>query len=197
VAQPLSGSESGLGESSLALLERARAGDESALDQLLRRYLPRLRRWAHGRVPVSIRDLADTDDFVQDTLVAVVRNLPHFAPRGECAFEVYVRHAIWNRIRDEIRAAPRRAARMSIDAALVDPTPSPVAVAIGQEALERYQRALRSLSDEECEAIVGRFELGYDYRELARALGKFTPDAARKVVQRAVAHLAERMARDE
>lgn len=197
MGQLLSSSEAGFGETSLTLLERARAGDEAALDQLLRRYLPRLRRWAHRRVPASIRDLADTDDFVQDTLVAVVRNLPHFAPRGDGAFEVYVRHALWNRIRDEVRAAARRPTPLPVDAVLVDPAPSPMAMAISQEALERYERALRDLSDEECEAIVGRFELGYDYRELARALGKFTPDAARKLVQRAVAHLAERMARDQ
>ena len=53
-------------ESSVELLERARAGDSDALDRLLGRYLPRLRRWASGRLPRRARDLSDTDDLVQE-----------------------------------------------------------------------------------------------------------------------------------
>lgn len=37
--------------SSLTLLERAQAGDRAALDPLIARYLPRLQRWASGRLP--------------------------------------------------------------------------------------------------------------------------------------------------
>jgi RNA polymerase sigma factor (sigma-70 family) len=177
-------------ESSLALLERAREGDAAALESLLGRH------WARGRLPIGLRDLADTDDLVQDTLIAVIRNVPSFSPRGDEAFELYLHHAVWNRIRDEIRGAARRAKSVAPYEAIVDPGPSPIALAIGQQALERYEKALQELSEEEREAIVGRFELGYDYRELARALGKFTADAARKTVQRAVRHLAEKMARE-
>ena len=56
-------------ESSLALLERARAGDRQALETLTARYLPRLRRWASGRLPRWARDLADTEDLVQETVL--------------------------------------------------------------------------------------------------------------------------------
>jgi RNA polymerase sigma factor (sigma-70 family) len=177
-------------------LERARNGDAEALEVLIARHLPRLRRWARGRLPLAVRDLADTDDLVQDTLISVIRNVPYFIPRGDAAFDVYLRQALWNRIRDEIRAATRRALHVPPDERLVDRGPSPVALAIGHEALERYETALQALSEEEREAIVGRFELGYDYRQLAHALGKFTPDAARKTVQRAIAHLVEAMTRE-
>lgn len=183
-------------ETSLALLDRARDGDAEALEALLGRYLPRLRRWARGRLPIAVRDLADTDDLVQDTLIAIIRVVPDFVPPSDVAFEMYLRQALWNRIRDEIRSASRRTPFVSADDTVVDPSPSPVAVAIGQQALARYEQALSALVDEEREAIVGRFELGYDYRELARALGKFTPDAARKTVQRALTHLAEKMAHE-
>lgn len=179
---------------SLALLERARHGDQSALEALLGRYVPRLRRWARGRLPIAARDLADTDDLVQETLVSVVRHIAGFESRSDAAFELYVRQALWNRIRDEIRAAARRTDRTTVDEHLVDSAPSPVALAIGREALARYEHALERLSEEERQAIVGRFELGYDYRELARALGKFTPDAARKTVQRGIVNLARHMA---
>ena len=56
-------------DSTLLLLERARAGDEGALNDLFARYGPALRRWASGRLPRWARDLADTPDLVQDTLL--------------------------------------------------------------------------------------------------------------------------------
>ena len=39
-------------ESTFSLIERARAGDEQALERLFARHLAPLRRWASGRVPV-------------------------------------------------------------------------------------------------------------------------------------------------
>jgi DNA-directed RNA polymerase specialized sigma24 family protein len=47
----------------------------------------------------------------------------------------------------------------------------------------------------EREAIIARVELGYSYEELAEALGKPTPDAARKTAHRALVRLAEEMKR--
>lgn len=59
--------------STLSLLTRARAGDAEALDELFARYLPLLRRWAAGRLPRALRDLADTPDLVQDTMLQVFK----------------------------------------------------------------------------------------------------------------------------
>ena len=61
--------------SSFALLLRAREGDEAARNELCARYLPRLRRWAHGRLPVWAREHLDTEDIVQDALMKSVRRL--------------------------------------------------------------------------------------------------------------------------
>jgi hypothetical protein len=41
--------------SSFELVLRARGGDQEALNDLCARYLPRLQRWAHGRLPASAR----------------------------------------------------------------------------------------------------------------------------------------------
>ena len=49
-----------------------RAGEgrrPEALADLMQRFLPRLRRWASGRLPGPIRDMADTSDLVQDVLL--------------------------------------------------------------------------------------------------------------------------------
>ncbi len=63
------------GESTRSLLDRAQVGDERALEAILTRYLPRLMRWATGRLPRAARDIVDTEDLVQDSLIKVVRTL--------------------------------------------------------------------------------------------------------------------------
>jgi RNA polymerase sigma factor (sigma-70 family) len=181
-------------ESTFQLLERVRAGDDRALDTLLGRYLPRLRRWARGRLPRWARDLADTDDLVQETLLRSFRKMEQFEARSEGALQAYLRQAVMNRIRDELRHRRRVPPSTELDTGQPDLAgASPLEAAIGAEALERYDAALSRLKEEEREAIIGRVELGLSYQELAEALGKPTADAARKTAERALVRLAEEM----
>src|SRR5882724_9163566 len=129
-------------ESSHVLVARAQAGDAAALDELCARYLPRLQRWAHGRLPPWARGALDTQDLVQDTLAQVVQRLNAFEPRHEGAFQAYLRQALLNRIRDEIRRAERHPAADPLDRECPTPMPSPLEQAIGSEALQRYDAAL-------------------------------------------------------
>lgn len=91
------------GETTSLLLTRAKAGDGVALDSLCRRLVPRLTRWATGRLPGSARSLLDTEDVVQDAVVQSLRHLQSFRPDGSGAFFAYLRQAVTNRIRDQIR----------------------------------------------------------------------------------------------
>ena len=92
-------------ESSVELVRRARDGDRRALDHLFERYLPVLRRWAAGRLPRWARDLVDTDDMIQETLMGTFRNVGAFEPRHDGALGAYLRQALNNRIRDEVRTS--------------------------------------------------------------------------------------------
>lgn len=181
------------GESSFELLALVRAGDDDALDRLLARHLPRLRRWASGRLPGWARDRGDTDDLVQETVVQTLRRIGTFEPNREGALQAYLRQAVLNGIRDAIRRAGRRPAAMPLDEEMEGHDLSPLEQAIGGEALERYEAALAALKPLEREAIIGRIELGYDYVELATALGKPSGEAARVAVRRALLSLAEAM----
>ncbi len=62
-------------ESSFELIQRAQGGDEDALNRLLERYHPRLRRWASGRLPSHARELGDTNDLVQEAIIGTFRRL--------------------------------------------------------------------------------------------------------------------------
>lgn len=186
--------EAGL-DSTFTLVERAKAGDRDALDGLFARFLPSLRRWASGRLPQWSRDLLDTDDLVQETMIRAVNRIDHFESRHEGALQAYLRQAIVNRIRDEIRRGKRAPAETVLDDNAADRGASPLEIAIGAEAVERYEAALARLRPEEREAIVARIEMDGTYQDVARALGKPSPDAARMAVSRALLRLAEEMSR--
>src|SRR5262249_33108424 len=168
-------------------------GDAQALDALCARYLPRLQRWAHGRLPSWARGSLDTYDLVQDTFAQVVQRIDEFEPRHEGAFQAYLRHALLNRVRDEIRRAQRKAPAEPLDSAAPASDPSPLEEAIGGEALERYEAALQRLKPEDREAIITRIEMGCTHSEIAAALGKPSIAAAQMAVSRALLRLAKEM----
>ncbi|HEX7020050.1 MAG TPA: sigma-70 family RNA polymerase sigma factor [Gemmatimonadaceae bacterium] len=180
-------------ETTVQLIDRARAGDQAALDELFTRHLQPLRRWASGRLPRWARDLADTDDLVQDTLLQTFKRIDSFEHRRAGALQAYLRQAVVNRIRDELRRKARQPDGTDLEGLEFDGANSPLEEAIGHEAMARYARALERLDPGEREAIVGRVEMGYSYAELAEALGKPTPDAARKAAERALVHLVKEM----
>ncbi len=183
------------GESSFALVERAVSGEARALDELCARFLPRLQRWAHGRLPAWARDALDTHDLVQETLAHVARRIQQFEPRHKAAFQSYLRQALINRVRDQVRRAKRRPTADPLDSACVSDEPSPLEEAIGSEALERYENALQQLTPDDRDAIILRVELGCPLAEVAEALDKPSVGAAHVAVSRALVRLAKEMSR--
>jgi RNA polymerase sigma-70 factor, ECF subfamily len=182
-------------ESTFQLIARARAGDHEALERLFARHLKPLQRWASGRLPKWARDLADTDDLVQETLAQTFKRIEDFEPRRVGALQAYLRQAVLNRIRNELRRKGRQPHATDLDGIEVESVESPLEQAIGREAVERYEAALQRLTAEEREAIIARVEMGYSYEELAEALGKPTAEAARKAARRALVRLAAEMNR--
>lgn len=181
-------------ESSLELIQRAQGGDASALEALLVRYRPRLQRWASGRLPRYARDMTDTDDLVQDVMIGTFKNFRAFDGRGEWSLQAYLRRAITNRIRDELRKVSTRPAREELPELEAETGASPLETTLGQETFARYERALDTLDPEEREAVIARLELGCSYQEIAMLVAKPTSDAARMMVSRALVRVAALMA---
>ena len=182
-----------LDENTAVLLVRVREGDSRARERLFARYLPVLRRWAHHRLPRSSRDLRDTDDLVQDTLLSALRRIDSFEHRGEGAFLAYLRQALLNSIRDDLRRASVRPHRTTFDDRFLDDAPSPLEQAIGSEVVARFERALGRLEPEQREAIILRVEFRFSHQQIADALGKASANAARMTVARAMVALSKVM----
>jgi RNA polymerase sigma factor (sigma-70 family) len=176
------------------LLALAKQGDARATEQIFERCSPLLLRWAHGRLPSYARDLANTQDIVQDALVSMLNHLDRFEPRHPGALLAFLRQVVTNRIRDEIRRIVRRPVATELDSQHLDPGPLPLDIAMYREGMEHYQTALRRLRPCEREAIVARLEQHHGYETVALILGKPNANAARVAVTRALAKLAVELA---
>lgn len=177
-------------ESTEVLIRRVRSGEGVARDALMRRFLPLLRQWAHGRLPRAARDLHETEDLVQLALMRALRQIDHFECEGPGSFLAYLRQILLNQVRDEVRRLMRRPESSELDTEMADSDlPSPVEQIVGQERLRAYEAALASLPKRQQGLVVMRLEFGMSYPEISAEVGS-TPDAVRVMVARALVQLA-------
>lgn len=177
-------------ESTQELVTLARAGDEQAKDRLIDRCLPPLKRWAKGRLPHYARNLAETDDLVQGTLLRTLQRLDSIEMRGSGSFLAYMRQCLLNAVRDEIRRTGRHAEEP------LDDNPRAANRSADEPdmgALMDYERSLSTLSERQRDAVVLRVEFELTFPEIATELDMPSADAARMMVSRAMLRLAEAM----
>jgi RNA polymerase sigma factor (sigma-70 family) len=180
-------------EPTIELVVRARAGDRLAVEALLQRCVPALKRWAHGKLPPAARGALDTGDLVQDAVLHTLQRLDSFEPRHVGAMQAYLRLSVINRIRDEVRRIVRHpAAETLVDEYPSDAT-SPLEFAIRTESYDRYREALTQLKPKDREMIVARVEAQWSLQEITQRFGMRTVDAARMAVSRALQRLSANM----
>jgi RNA polymerase sigma factor (sigma-70 family) len=175
------------------LVVRARTGEPEAVNALMERALPAMRRWARGRLPSHARQDGDTEDLVQDVMAAALKRLDQLPTGHTGALQAYLRQALANHVRTRIRHSLQHAHEPIPPEILESGLPSPLEAAIGRDRLEQYERALASLRASDRDLVVMRLELQYDYETIARVIGKPSPSAARVAVQRAVFRLASQL----
>jgi len=180
-------------EPTIELVVRAREGDRLAVEALLQRSIPSLRRFAHGRLPAAARGSLDTGDLVQETVLHVLRRLDTFEPRHVGAMQAYLRQSVINRIRDEVRRIGRHPTPVDLPEDLASEIPSPLEEAVRAEAYERYRAVLVQLSPRDREMIVARIEAQWNLGEIAQRFNMRTVDGARMAVTRALRRLMDRL----
>lgn len=176
-------------EPTMELVVRARAGDRGAVEALLQRCLPGLKRWAHGKLPSYARGTLDTGDLVQEAALHAIQRLDVFEPRHVGAMQAYLRQSVINRICDEVRRVTRHPAAAELTEEHPSDATSPLEAAIEAESYQRYRQALDKLGSRDREMIVARVEVQWSLAEIAQRFGMSTVDAARMAVTRAVKRL--------
>jgi RNA polymerase sigma-70 factor, ECF subfamily len=184
-------------EPTIELVVRARTGDRQAVEALLQRSVPQLKRWAHGKLPPAARNNLDTGDLVQETVLHVLRRLDTFQPNHVGAMQAYLRQSVINRIRDEVRRIGRHPASCELPDDMASEEPSPEEQAVKAEAVSRYHEALGALSSRDRQLVVARIEAQWSYDEIATHFAMSTPDAARMAVSRALRRLMDSVKKPE
>jgi RNA polymerase sigma-70 factor (ECF subfamily) len=177
-------------EPTIELVVKAQGGDRLAVEALLQRCLPQLKRWAHGKLPPAARGSLDTGDLVQEAALHAIQRLDVFEPRHVGAMQAYLRMSVINRIRDEIRKVGRHPAPMELPEDHPGDSTSPLEAALQTESYDRYRKALGLLKPRDREMVVARLEAQWDMTQIAQQFGMRTVDAARMAVGRALKKLA-------
>jgi RNA polymerase sigma factor (sigma-70 family) len=180
-------------EPTIELVIRARGGDRLAVEALLQRCLPQLKRWAHGKLPAAARGSLDTGDLVQEAAMHAIQRLDVFEPRHVGAMQAYLRMSVINRIRDEVRRITRHPAAVELPEDHPGDATSPLEFAIHAESYERYRAALEQLKPRDREMVVARVEVQWSLSEIAQRFGMPSVDAARMAVTRALKRLSTSM----
>ena len=170
---------------------KARSGDRTAVEALLQRCLPELRRWAHGRLPAYARESLDTGDLVQEAALHLLKRVDDFEPHHVGAMQAYLRQSVINRIRDEIRRVVRRPVAVELIYEPAADVPSPLELMMQNESYERYRSALDRLAARDRKLVVARMEGQWSMSQIADGFQLATPDAARMAVNRALKRLAK------
>jgi RNA polymerase sigma-70 factor (ECF subfamily) len=184
------------------LTERASQGDRDALEQLLVRYLPRLRAFVRLRTGPELRAHEESSDLVQAVCCDVLLHADRFRFASESAFRQWLftqaLRTIAQRVRHH-RVAKRDAGRAdprALDASATSlagfyasfTTPSEVAAA--REHVERVERAFDQLTEEQREVVTLAHLVGLSRAEIGEQLGK-SEGAVRVILHRALAKIAE------
>jgi RNA polymerase sigma-70 factor (ECF subfamily) len=180
-------------ESTRSLARRAQDGEAEARERLIERCLPLVRRWARGRLPHYARDLSDTDDLVQTTLIRTLDGLDRMRLERTGSFLAYLRQVLLNEARQEMRRSSRRKESGTEESLekLAAAIPEGLRDRLSPDMVLDYERALDRLSAPQREAVVLRLEFGLSYPEIALELESPSANAARMTVSRSLARLAE------
>ena len=152
--------------SDLELVQAGRAGDELALDMLVRRH-----HAAAFRVAVSlVKDDDVAQDVVQDAFIKAFRALDGF--RGDASFRTWLLTITANEARGALRRRGRRKETALEDAGPVqseDMGPAHAAM-VAQEA-SRARKMLEQLPEKQRMSVTLRIEEGLSFKEIGEVIG--------------------------
>ena len=168
--------------------------DIPSVEALVQHCLPSVERWAHGRVPRVARREFDTQDFVQEAALRLLKRGRRFEPRHAYAVTAYMRQTVLNLARDQARRHAHRSEPVELRDDFPCPAAGPLEFAISQERRAHYEEALRSLTPKDRRVLSASIaELKAE--DIAHVCGLPSADAARMAVTRAFKRLVHKLSR--
>jgi RNA polymerase sigma-70 factor (ECF subfamily) len=196
---------------SVDLIERARAGDRDAQNEIFARHRERLRRMVEMRLDTRLQARIDASDVVQDAYVEAAQRLDEYLRDPKLPLFLWLRLVVGERLlklhRHHLGAQMRDAARevslyrgalpaassAALAAQLLGKHTSPTQAAVRAERMLRLQEALNSLDPIDREVLSLRHFEELNRQETALALGIEESAAAKRYI-RALRRLKDTLA---
>jgi len=182
------------------LFDDASRGDEPALDQLLRTYMPQLHAFVRVRLGPQLRAHESSLDVVQSVCRELLEARGRFDFRGEDRFRAWLFTSALNKVRERHRRlhSGKRDVAREQDGANVDdgtfvaPALTPSQDAIGIETERAIAEAMAALSEEHREVITLARLVKLPHRVIAEVLER-NEAAARQLLARAMVRLVREL----
>ncbi len=192
------------------LVGKVKEGDARALNELFRRYQPRLRRVVRIKMGPRLRACCDADDIVQESCMVALAKLGEFEMRGQASVLQWLTKIAEYQIRNKLdhlnaqRRDPARERRLRAGdsssteisrgevVASQGPTPSQIHIRAELEGI--LDECVEEIEPEDYrEVILMRDYYGADWEAIRVQLGRPTLDAARELHRRAHEKLREKL----
>ncbi len=191
------------------LVREFRRGDTSALNELFRRYQPRLRRVIRIRMGARLRQYLDPEDILQETCLVALEKLSDFEMRNQASVMQWLTKIAEFQIKNKVsylraqKRDPERERRLresdpaseSSSGVVVPHTdPSPSQITLRSELEEIIDGCVETLEpDDYREVILMRDYFGAEWEAIRRHLNRPTADAVRELHRRAHEKLLEKL----
>jgi RNA polymerase sigma-70 factor (ECF subfamily) len=183
------------------LIQQAKDGNVSAVNQLMDRHRNSLRQLVRMRLDRKIQNRIDVSDVVQDVLVEANRRLSNYLADPVMPFHLWLRQIAKDRIidahrrhrvsarrsvdREQSMAVPRGYDQSSIELAalLGDPNLTPAAAVMQAEMARRVEAAISDLDEKDSEIIVMRHYEHLTNQEIGKLLNLSEPAASMRYLR--------------
>ena len=190
------------------LIDQARQGEQSAVEELLDRHRKGLRRMIQLRLDNRVVRRVDVSDVLQDVMIEASRRLQGYLENPPMAFHLWIRQIARDRIIDAHRrhavsakrsveremslTAPANVDHSSIELAgqLWDKELTPAAAATQREIARQLEAAVYELRDQDREIILMRHYEQLSNLEISQTLGLTEPATSMRYL-RALRRLRE------
>ena len=189
----------------LNLLARVRQGDEQALDELIVRHRPALRRFVELRLDARLNPRFDASDVVQEAQLEVARRIQEYLKREPMPFWLWLHRTTYENLL-RLRRVHVEAERRSVEREVALPDASSILLArklfagnwpgqqiVDEEIRRRVHEALALLDEIDREVLQLRAFEGLENEEVAHVLG-LEPGTASKRYGRALLRLRQTLA---
>lgn len=195
---------------SVDLVRGGRGGDAAAVNELFRRYQPRLLRIVRIKMGTFARQHIDPEDIVQEASIVAVANFGTLEVHTSSGILRWLVRIAENVLQNRIRTlkAQKRDPRLEVPIASGAPDsltggvvvpaagPTPSQVFSRQEMEQRIDECVSSMEPEDYrQVLVLRDYCGHSWDEIKEELGRSSVDAARELHRRACEKLRERATR--